>query len=138
MQRATWPEKVPLLIFPSDFVLDRAARLHLHHQIYDFIRRAILGQRLKPGAKLPSTRWLAARVRVSRNTVLRAYEALLLDGLIECAIGSGTRVADPQHAAQHQPILKIPDTRTMLREAHYPVDAIPFEDPQGNVIYLHR
>ena len=135
MQRATWPEKVPLLIFLSDFVLDRAARTHLHHQIYDFIRRAILGQRLTPGAKLPSTRWLAARLRVSRNTVLRAYEALMLDGLLLAKVGSGTHVADGHRKA---PLLKIPDTRTMLREAHYPVDAIPFEDPQGNAIYLHR
>jgi DNA-binding transcriptional MocR family regulator len=50
---------------------------------------------LAPGSRLPSERALAARLQVSRGTVLAAYEQLTGDGLIERRHGSGTYVAGP-------------------------------------------
>ncbi|MBK7369099.1 MAG: PLP-dependent aminotransferase family protein [Candidatus Eisenbacteria bacterium] len=65
----------------------------LHRQLYDEIRRAILAGRLAAGSRLPASRELANVTRVSRNTVLSAYEQLLAEGYIQSRAGSGTFVA---------------------------------------------
>ena len=62
----------------------------LHRQL----RAAITNGRLRPGARLPSTRALAANCGVSRNTAVAAYELLLSEGYVTARSGSGTRVAD--------------------------------------------
>jgi len=62
----------------------------LHRQL----RAAITNGRLRPGARLPSTRTLAASRGVSRNTAVAAYELLLSEGYVAARGGSGTRVAD--------------------------------------------
>ena len=70
-----------------------AASPPLYQQVYARLRAAILSGELKPGAKMASTRGLAAQLNVSRNTVLNAYGQLLAEGLLESAEGSGTFVA---------------------------------------------
>lgn len=72
--------------------LHRQGPQSLQKQVCDAIREAILQGRLPPGALLPSTRLLAAELRVSRNTTAAAFDQLSAEGLIETAIGSGTRV----------------------------------------------
>src|SRR5215216_1283550 len=78
-----------------DLVLgvDPARREPLHRQLYDGLRAAILEQRLKPGARLPSTRALASTLGLARNTVHGAYDQLLAEGYLETRHGSGTYVA---------------------------------------------
>ena len=66
----------------------------LYQQLYGHLRKAILAGRLSKGMKLPSTRALAEELRVSRNTVLTAYDQLTAEGYIESVEGSGTFVAD--------------------------------------------
>jgi GntR family transcriptional regulator/MocR family aminotransferase len=44
------------------------------------------------GARLPSTRGLAAELEVARLTVLEAFEQLYADGYVEGRSGSGTYV----------------------------------------------
>jgi GntR family transcriptional regulator/MocR family aminotransferase len=78
-----------------DLVLgvDPAADEPLHRQLYRELRAAVLEQRLKPGAKLPSTRALATTHGLARNTVHAAYDQLLAEGYLEARHGSGTYVA---------------------------------------------
>ncbi len=83
--------------------LRRGAKLPLHCQVYDGIRRAILDGSLRPGERLPSTRTLAVELHVSRLPVLTAYEQLLHEGYLEGRVGSGTYVSaampeDAMHA----------------------------------------
>lgn len=66
----------------------------LHRQLYDELRRSILNGRLAPGSRLPASRELAQVNKVSRNTVLAAYEQLLAEGFIESRPGSGTFVVE--------------------------------------------
>jgi GntR family transcriptional regulator/MocR family aminotransferase len=73
--------------------LDRGAGAPLHRQLYDALREAILDGRLRPGARLPSTRALAVDLAVARNTVLAAFEQLLAEGYLVGRVGSGTTVA---------------------------------------------
>ena len=61
--------------------VDRASSMPLHRQIYDGFRSAILEGRLRPGQRIPSTRVLAAEIRVSRFPVLNAYAQLLAEGI---------------------------------------------------------
>ncbi len=65
----------------------------LYQQLYAALRSAILEGRLKPGARLPSTRTLARDAGVSRNTALLAYDQLLAEGYAVGKRGSGTYVA---------------------------------------------
>lgn len=52
-------------------------------QLYLTIRQAILEHRLDPGTALPASRQLAAELGIGRNTVVRAYDQLLVEGYLE-------------------------------------------------------
>ncbi len=64
----------------------------LYKQLYDTFRKAILEGKFSPGQKLPGTRALAAELNVSRNTVVLAFEQLLIEGYIKGKTGSGTYI----------------------------------------------
>jgi DNA-binding transcriptional regulator YhcF (GntR family) len=73
--------------------LDGEADAPLHRQIYDELRRQILDGRLRRGARLPSTRSLASDLRVSRSTVVQAFEQLRAEGYIDSVSRGSTRVS---------------------------------------------
>src|SRR5438309_1314991 len=73
--------------------IDRTSSMPLHRQIYDGFRSGILEGRLRPGQRIPSTRVLAAEIRVSRFPVLNAYAQLLAEGYLESRVGAGTLVS---------------------------------------------
>ena len=52
----------------------------LYRRVYHALKAMIRDGRLAPAARLPSTRELATDLRVSRNTVMLAYEQLLAEG----------------------------------------------------------
>ncbi|GAB3352166.1 MocR-like pyridoxine biosynthesis transcription factor PdxR [Lysobacter tyrosinilyticus] len=64
--------------------------------VYTQLRAAILDGRLVPGAQLPVERQSAVLFGVSRNTVVRAYARLAIEGLVQSRRGSGTYVAQKQ------------------------------------------
>lgn len=99
-------------------IVDRAARLPLHEQIADFIEAAIRGGRLHSGERIPSTRALARRLRVSRNTVITAYDELAARGLTEGRRGGGMHVAGS------------------ARRGSVPVRAVGLTDSDGNALLL--
>jgi GntR family transcriptional regulator/MocR family aminotransferase len=57
------------------------------------LREAILSGRLISGTRLPSSRLLAAQLRIARGTVVAAYEELVSEGYCEARVGAGTFVA---------------------------------------------
>jgi GntR family transcriptional regulator len=63
-------------------------------QIAAQIRAQCASRALKPGDRLPSVRALAAELAVNQNTILRVYERLTAEGLLERRQGDGTFVAD--------------------------------------------
>ena len=73
--------------------LSRSGDAPLYRQIYLQLRSAILSQDLRPGTKLPSTRQLAAQLKVSRSAVVSAYEQLLAEGYASGKVGSGSYVS---------------------------------------------
>jgi len=77
---------------PSLGMLDRAAG-HLGRQLAQALRDAVNRGDLKPGEVLPSTRALAASLRVARGTVIEAFEQLIAEGFLQSQPGADTRVA---------------------------------------------
>jgi GntR family transcriptional regulator/MocR family aminotransferase len=69
------------------------AKSPLYRQAYDWFRQAILDGRLRPGQRVPSTRNLAADLKISRIPVMAAYEQLQAEGYFETFTGAGTCVA---------------------------------------------
>ncbi|WP_018653032.1 PLP-dependent aminotransferase family protein [Actinomadura flavalba] len=65
----------------------------LSAQIVAALRDAVRSGRLPAGARLPSTRDLAADLAVSRGVVVTAYEQLRAEGTLLSRRGDGTRVA---------------------------------------------
>jgi GntR family transcriptional regulator/MocR family aminotransferase len=64
----------------------------LHRQLYSEIRKAILTGRLRPKERIPSSRYLAKSLEISRTTVTNCYDQLQSEGYIETVMGSGTFV----------------------------------------------
>jgi GntR family transcriptional regulator/MocR family aminotransferase len=67
------------------------------------LRSAVQTGRLRPGARLPSSRVLALDLGIARNTVANAYGQLVAEGWLTARQGSGTRVADRATAISPQP-----------------------------------
>jgi GntR family transcriptional regulator/MocR family aminotransferase len=75
-------------------LLDRSRPESLTAQMADQIREAIRCARIAPGTRLPSSRRLSEQLAISRNTVVRAYDLLLMEGIIESRPASGIYVAE--------------------------------------------
>ena len=71
----------------------------LYRWLYAELRAAILDGRLRPGARLPATRDLAAAYDLSRATIVTAFDQLKSEGYVEGRSGSGTYVSEvlPEH-----------------------------------------
>lgn len=63
--------------------LDNDSEKCLYEQIYEHIKQEIRAGKLLQGERLPSTRFLAEYLQVSRSTVDMAYGQLLSEGYIE-------------------------------------------------------
>lgn len=77
--------------------IERGSSMPISRQIMEQIQAHCLSGTLKPGDCLPSVRKLAQRLAVNVNTVVRVYERLSAEGLVEMRHGEGTFVL-PQSA----------------------------------------
>lgn len=83
----------PRALDPLRLALDPAAPLSLQQQLRQKLVDAIHRGVLRPGQRLPSSRLLAERIAVSRNTVSLAYDALLAEGYLASRARSGIYVS---------------------------------------------
>jgi GntR family transcriptional regulator / MocR family aminotransferase len=88
-------------IFELPISLPARGSRDLLRAVHGQLRAAILDGRLQGGLRLPPTRTLAAKLGVSRNTALAAYDLLLSEGYLVAKAGAGTYVAAllPQRTA---------------------------------------
>jgi GntR family transcriptional regulator/MocR family aminotransferase len=93
-------------------VLDRSDARLLQVQLYDELRRMILSGVLKPVQKLPSSRQVAEQLSIARNTVVLAYERLVVEGYVNSKLKAGIFVND-----------KLPDASVLVRNGHSTVDS---------------
>lgn len=85
-------------------LLDRSAAEGLISQITAQLREGIRVGRIRHGARLPSSRRLAEQLAVSRNTVVRAYEILESEGLVEARPASGIFAVADRDALSPPPL----------------------------------
>ena len=78
--------------------IERGVSTPISRQIAEQIRAQCLAGPLEPGQCLPSVRQLAKELVVNVNTVVRVYERLAAEGLVEMRHGEGTFVLQPSAA----------------------------------------
>src|SRR3954447_18410488 len=85
-------------------------RLPVVPRLCETIKSQIRAGSLGPGARLPSTRALAAEWGVSRTTVTAAYEQLMAEGYLETRHGARSQVAQGLGRTSTQPGQSAPPT----------------------------
>jgi GntR family transcriptional regulator/MocR family aminotransferase len=150
MASSTGPVAGPELLIE----IDRSSELPLHEQLERSLRENIRRGRLPGGARLLSTRALAAELGVSRGVVTEAYGQLAAEGYLESRQGAAVRVARavraPVPRAPARSLLPaypyhfhpgLPDLAGFPREAwlrslraalrESPLGAVGYGDPRG-------
>lgn len=61
----------------------------LYFLLYEAIKHSIIETEIPQGANLPPSRAMVKSIGVSRSTILKAYDLLVLEGYIESRLGSG-------------------------------------------------
>src|SRR5262245_59884811 len=74
--------------------IERDSSVPISRQIADQVRAQCLSGALAAGTRIPSVRQLARDLAVNQNTVLRVYERLTAEKLLEVRHGDGTFVSD--------------------------------------------
>jgi GntR family transcriptional regulator/MocR family aminotransferase len=134
--------------------IDRGSERPLFEQLERALRDAVRDGRLRAGARLPSSRELAAELGISRGVVTSAYDQLAAEGYLETRQRTAVRVAPGVRAQPPRPpspsLLSrypydfnpgLPDlagfprdrwlrsVRSAWRET--PLDAVGYGDPRG-------
>ena len=118
-------------------------------RVYALLRAQVADGTLAPGARVPSTRSLAADLGVSRSTVTTAYEQLVAEGFLVTAAGRAARVATPLVAGvapgrlDASPAAPVPPLSAwgrrveamagMALQASAPLEAVPIDFLYGAV-----
>jgi len=87
--------------------IETAAGVPITRQIMDQIRTQCASGALVTGDRLPSVRELARQLAVNQNTILKVYERLTADGLLERRHGDGTFVSHFKTAPRRERELEI-------------------------------
>lgn len=99
--------------------IEKGSSVPVSRQIAEQVASLCAAGKLKPGDRLPSVRELARELAVNQNTVLRVYERLTGEGLLERRHGQGTFVAPTasRRAAKAQRTRILDELRQLCRQA---------------------
>ena len=103
-----------------DITISLTDGVTIYRQIVNQIKYLVASGLLKPGEELPPIRTLALQLKVTPNTIVKAYSELETSGVIHKRQGSGTFVSEarPQLAvAQRRRIIE-QRIDALLAEAH--------------------
>jgi GntR family transcriptional regulator / MocR family aminotransferase len=114
----------------SALALDRSLSAPLQTQLALRLKQRIQHRELLPGEPLPSTRALAADLRVSRNTVSAAYDQLVSEGYLDPRPRSGIFISEALAGHTMQP-----PARPLANPARPPrlTGPVPFHPCQPDV-----
>ncbi|CAH2903851.1 MAG: Transcriptional regulator, GntR family domain / Aspartate aminotransferase (EC [uncultured Paraburkholderia sp.] len=122
------PRTARVVDIPALGALDRGAG-NLSAQLAALLREAVRGGELAPSEPLPSTRLLAASLKLARGTVVEAYEQLVAEGFLESQRGAATRVAAALSVAAQTKRVRKPTSavgRRRLAQSSLPEPAARF------------
>lgn len=104
-----------------DITINLTDGVPIYRQIVNQVKYLVASGLLQPGEELPPIRTLALRLKVTPNTIVKAYGDLEISGVIQKRQGSGTFVSEgrPQQVALRERRRLIEQRiDTLLAEAH--------------------
>ena len=103
-----------------DLTLDLSNGVPIYRQIANQIRYLAASGRLAPAEELPPIRTLALQLRVTPNTIVRAYNELEGAGVVRTRRGAGTYVSEGTSLLADRERRRIIEQRidALLAEAH--------------------
>ena len=92
----------------------------IYRQIVNQVKYLVASGLLRPGEELPPIRALALQLKVTPNTIVKAYGELEISGVLQKRHGSGTFVSDarPQLAVRERRRVIEQRIDALLAEAH--------------------
>ncbi len=101
------------------FHIDPSSGTPIYLQIVEQVKQAVAGGVLQHGQRLPATRDLALELAVNPNTVVKAYQTLEREGLIELPRGRGAFVAGGRAAVPEERLALLrPAVDRLIAEAY--------------------
>ncbi len=84
-----------------DITINLTDGVSIYRQIVNQVKYLVASGLLQPGEELPPIRTLALQLKVTPNTIVKAYDELEIAGVIQKRQGSGTFVSEgrPQQVA---------------------------------------
>ena len=99
--------------------IEKGSAVPISRQLADQIATLCASGGVQPGERVPSVRELARELAVNQNTVLRVYERLCGEGLLEMRHGQGTfvtgRMSKTRMAAHRSRLIE--ELRQIVRQA---------------------
>ncbi len=99
--------------------IEKGSAVPISRQIAEQITTLCVSGGVQPGERMPSVRELARELAVNQNTILRVYERLCSEGLLEMRHGQGTFVLNRPKRGQlavHRERL-VDELRQLARQA---------------------
>jgi GntR family transcriptional regulator len=103
-----------------DITINLADGVPIYRQIVNQVKYLVASGLLQPGEELPPIRTLALQLKVTPNTIVKAYDELESSGVVHKRQGSGTFVSEERPRLAHRERQRIIDQRidALLAEAH--------------------
>jgi GntR family transcriptional regulator len=86
--------------------IQRGSATPISRQIENQLRAQILSGSIEANSRLPSVRQLAGELAVNVNTIVRVYERLSAEGLVDVRHGDGSFVSPSRKAAHRSELSK--------------------------------
>ena len=106
--------------FTVDISINLTDGVPIYRQIVNQVKYLVASGLLRSGEELPPIRTLALQLKVTPNTIVKAYGELEISGILQKRHGSGTFVSDarPQLAVRERRRVIEQRIDALLAEAH--------------------
>ena len=103
-----------------DIIINVADGVAIYRQIVNQVKYLVASGLLLPGEELPPIRALALQLKVTPNTIVKAYDELEGSGVVHKRQGSGTYVSESRLMLENRERQRIIEQRidALLAEAH--------------------
>ena len=103
-----------------DIIINVTDGVPIYRQIVNQVKYLVASGLLQPGEELPPIRTLALQLKVTPNTIVKAYGELEISGIIHKRQGAGTFVSEkrPQLALRERRRVIEQRIDALLAEAH--------------------
>ena len=103
-----------------DIAINVTDGVPIYRQIVNQVKYLVASGLLEPGEELPAIRTLALQLKVTPNTVVKAYDELETAGIVHKRQGSGTYVSEGRSRLPNRERQRLIEQRidALLAEAH--------------------